>query len=221
MRKLLLALLVVTGSLFLVTDSHADLDPQEAEFLALLNDYRAANGAPPVYLEPTIEDATEWHATDMAEKGYFNHTDSLGRSPFQRMCDFGYCYNTYKGEIIAAGYSSAAQVLAAWKASPGHDAIMRGPNYHAIGFSRVEVPGSVFRYYWSADFGGVLPSPACPADLNGDRFINSLDLTGYESAMYTQVGDPGYWRYLDQNNSGGINTLDLVAYNNTLNTPCG
>ena len=42
------------------------------------------------------------------QKAYFSHTDSLGRDPWTRMCYFGYCYNTWKGENIAAGYVTAA-----------------------------------------------------------------------------------------------------------------
>ena len=66
----------------------------------------------------------------------------------------GYGYNTYRGENIAAGQATAAEVLAAWKASPGHAANMLSPDFTVLGVSLVQVSGSPYGWYWTTDFGG-------------------------------------------------------------------
>jgi uncharacterized protein YkwD len=68
------------------------IDPQEQEFTNLINDYRVQNGLVPLLVDYDSQEAAEWMSNDMGVQGYFSHTDSLGRSPWDRMCYFGYCY---------------------------------------------------------------------------------------------------------------------------------
>jgi hypothetical protein len=151
------------------TRAAAVIDPQEQEFHNLLNNYRTQNQLPPVLFDYDIQEAAEWMSNDMGVYNYFDHTDRLGRSPWDRMCVFGYCHNTYKGENIAAGYSTAASVFNAWKNSPGHNSNMLGANFRVHGIGYVYVPGSSYGHYWTDDFGGyVVPSgtPPPPAPTN-------------------------------------------------------
>jgi hypothetical protein len=78
------------------------------------------------------------------------------------MCFYGYCYNTYKGENIAAGYSSAQAVFDGWKNSPGHNSNMLGANYRVMGIGYVFVAGSPYGHYWTNDFGGYIVPGATP-----------------------------------------------------------
>ena len=146
------------------SETHADtsLDAEELAFMTLLNDYRAQHGLTPLLIDTSIQNAAEWMSTDMGQKNYFSHTDSLGRTPWDRMCHFGYCHNTWKGENIAAGYSTGAAVFQGWKDSPGHDANMLGEHYRVMGLSRVHTPGSDFGVYWTNDFGGHVAGPPPP-----------------------------------------------------------
>src|SRR3970282_97376 len=94
-------------------------------------------------------------STDMAARDYFSHTSTDGRSPTQRMADAGYpAYSTWTGEDLAAGYTTAAEVLKGWIESPAHHAVLTNPAYRAIGVGRAYGPGSTYRWYWTADFGG-------------------------------------------------------------------
>ena len=138
------------------------LDPEEQAFMVLLNDYRGQSGLGELSIDSSIQSAAEWMSTDMGEKDYFSHTDSLGRSPWDRMCDFGYCYNTWKGENIAAGYGTAEAVFDAWQNSPGHNSNMLGENYLVMGIARVYTAGSTYGYYWTNDFGGYQVEPSPP-----------------------------------------------------------
>lgn len=90
----------------------------------------------------------------MGAKRYFSHTDSLGRSSSKRMAAFGYTYNTYKGENLAAGHSTADGVFKAWLASTSHKKNLDNPNYRAIRIGRVYTKGSPYSWYWTTDFGG-------------------------------------------------------------------
>ena len=131
-----------------------DLDTEEREFLRLINNYRASNGLPALVNSRVLSAAANWMSTDMANKNYFNHTDSLGRDPFVRMSALGYGFNTWRGENIAAGRASAAEAFDQWRNSPGHDANMRQTNFKVIGIARAYAAGSTYKWYWTTDFGG-------------------------------------------------------------------
>ncbi len=139
------------------------LDAEESAFLGIINGYRTANGLGPLSASPQLTAAAGWMAQDMGAKGYFSHTDSLGRDPFRRMDDFGYAYNTWRGENLGAAIETAQAALNAWKASPAHNSVMLTPNFKAIGIARVYVPGSPYGWYWATDFGGQVDSePQAP-----------------------------------------------------------
>ena len=145
------------------TSATTTLDAEEQAFFTLINDYRAENGVGPLLIDPSIQAAAEWMSNDMAVNNYFGHTDSLGRSPWTRMCDFGYCYITAKGENIAAGYSSAQSVFNAWRDSRDHDRNMLNDSFKVMGIGRVVVPGSSYGTYWTNDFGGYIAATPTPS----------------------------------------------------------
>jgi uncharacterized protein YkwD len=140
----------------------AALDSEEQTFLTLINNYRQQNGLSTLSSTPTMETAAEWMSGDMGANDYFSHTDALGRDPWTRLCDFGYCFNTWKGENIAAGYSTGQAAFDAWKNSPGHNANMLGANFNVIGIGRVYTAGSPYGWYWTTDFGGYVPPSSTP-----------------------------------------------------------
>ena len=89
----------------------------------------------------------------MATKGYFSHTDSLGRNPWTRLGDCG--NPTYGGENLAAGTerASASAAFELLRNSPGHNAIMLSPEFRLIGIARQVAAGSPYGWYWATDFG--------------------------------------------------------------------
>ena len=163
------------------TSADPNLDSEEQTFVTLINNYRAQNGLGPLSIDWEMQASADWMSTDMGINGYFDHYDhctgdcvnghqysaSVSRSPWTRMCTFGYCYNTWMAENIAAGYSTAQGVFTAWQNSPGHNANMLGAHYIAMGIARVYVPGSPYGWYWTNDFGGVQSNAAGPAGGNG------------------------------------------------------
>jgi len=130
------------------------LGQDEEALLDLINAHRVENGLSPLSISPTLTDAALWMSRDMGEKDYFSHTDSLGRDPFQRMADFSYNYNAWKGENLAAGSDTAQLTFQLWRDSPGHNANMLNANFVVVGLAKAYDSDSTYRWYWSADFGG-------------------------------------------------------------------
>lgn len=154
-----------------VTTESACLNTSEAQFLTLINKYRAANGRAALKVSKSLDVSSFAHSKDMATRNYFSHNTlspllagQSGALPWDRMKDAGYGYSTSKGENLAAGtgYSSAEAVFNAWKASSGHNDNMLNSNYRVIGIGFASVPGSRYSNYWTTNFGGTVDAaPSC------------------------------------------------------------
>jgi uncharacterized protein YkwD len=130
------------------------LDSEEQAFVELINAYRSENGVPSLSSSPALNSAARWMSEDMAANDRFDHTDSLGRNLLERTADFGYNYNTWKGENLAAGTDTATYAFETWRDSPAHDSNMLDPNFVAIGVARAYDSHSTYGWYWTTDFGG-------------------------------------------------------------------
>src|ERR687894_1092304 len=146
-------------------DGRADAesyDPEELQFLELINGYRADHGLRALVLSDTLAVAAEHHSQDMARYSFFAHNTAAssyyeaGSRPWDRMEAEGYRYNTHKGENIAVGYETAEEAFRAWRESPSHNQAMLDDRYRVIGIARINLPGSVHGWYWTTDFGGAL-----------------------------------------------------------------
>lgn len=123
------------------------LDSAEQELIRLINDFRVANGRQPLKPSPNLSRAAAWMSEDMAARHYFSHTDSLGRSPFQRVRDCGYASSGAGENLAIAGSASTAFNL--WlNSTMGHRENMLNSMWVVIGVGRA---GS----YWTVDFGNV------------------------------------------------------------------
>jgi hypothetical protein len=136
-------------------------------------------------------------ATDMSVNDYFAHTSRDGRAPSQRMADAGYpAAQTWTGEDLAAGYTSAGDVLNGWINSPAHLAVLTNPQYRAIGVGRSYSASSTYGTYWAMDVGGVI---------DGGTSAPSFDV-GYHASLSTQSPDVTLA-------PGGVATLVLALRN--------
>ncbi|MCC7365876.1 MAG: CAP domain-containing protein [Dehalococcoidia bacterium] len=129
------------------------IDAEEASFLAEINAYRAAYGAPALSIDEDLSRAAAWMVADMATHDSFGHTDSLGRDPWSRIVDCG--YPIAGGENLAAGTtrSTASSAMALFKGSPTHNENMLLARYHEIGIARIYAPGTRYGWYWATTFG--------------------------------------------------------------------
>jgi uncharacterized protein YkwD len=137
----------------MITVPTNSLDAEETELLRLINQYRQEHGVGPLTLNTNLVAAADWLSKDSAAKNYTSHIDSLGRDPYQRMDAFGYTDTTWRGENIVAGFGTAAEAFAWWKASPSHNENMLRSIYVVIGIGRAYNAGSQYGWYWTTDFG--------------------------------------------------------------------
>jgi uncharacterized protein YkwD len=219
----LLICAVLLGSVFAGGAQAArSYSAQETAFINSLNQYRAANGLQPLLLSDAISEACYRHNHDMAEYEFFSHysVDSdwfaASATPWTRMSASGYTYSTSKAENIAAGQSTAAEVLADWKASSGHNANMLSSAYKVVGVSFYTLAGSPYDYYWTTDFGGYvdptahavgeLPAPTTTRyQQNYSRFVYSGTWAAFSS---TKASGGSYGR---SSTSGASATIKFTG----------
>lgn len=120
--------------------------------LELTNAERAKAGCRPLRWRPLLATVASAHSVDMATHNLFSHTGSDGSSPFDRMTRAGYRYSK-AAENIAAGYATAASVVAGWMKSPGHRANILDCSLTETGVGVATRSGSDYGTYWTQDFG--------------------------------------------------------------------
>ncbi|MFD8916055.1 CAP domain-containing protein [Streptomyces sp. NPDC059575] len=118
-----------------------------AQIVQLVNAERAKVGCSPLTVNAELNKAAQAHSDDMAAHQNMSHTGSDGSDPGARITAAGYQWSAY-GENVAYGYSTPAEVMAGWMASPGHRENILNCSYKEIGVGLAQ-PGS----YWTQDFG--------------------------------------------------------------------
>ncbi|MBM3268528.1 MAG: CAP domain-containing protein [Candidatus Sericytochromatia bacterium] len=96
------------------------------------NRERARHGLRPLVASPALSTVAAARSADMVRRGYFDHTDPDGRSPFWHVSRAGINYSR-AAENIAYGQRDAAAVVDAWMRSPGHRANILNPSLGTIG----------------------------------------------------------------------------------------
>ncbi len=155
------------------------LDSEENAFLTLVNSYRAANGVGPVLASPTLTQAAERHAHDMAVNNFLGHVGSDGSTFFQRAKDALYPGNSV-GENVANGYTTGTDVLFGWRSSQtGHNENMLDPTWQAIGIAREY--GTIWS--WATSYGNVADCPAPEFVVAGEAPIDVENLLGLNALV--------------------------------------
>ncbi|WP_333735598.1 CAP domain-containing protein [Streptomyces sp. IBSBF 2806] len=119
-----------------------------AEVLSLVNEERAKVGCSALSANSALSDLAEKFSDDMAARGFFDHTDPDGASPWDRAAKAG--ISDLGGENIARGQADAAAVMAAWMNSPGHRANILNCDFKTLGVGVHLGPGGP---WWTQDFG--------------------------------------------------------------------
>jgi uncharacterized protein YkwD len=112
---------------------------------------------PPLTLSSKLTRAAIEHSQDMARHNEFEHEGSDGSTPPQRATRAGYAWRTV-GENIAAGSTSAEEVMQGWLASPGHCANLMDPRFTETGIGYVVDARSKSGVYWTQMFAVPRPS---------------------------------------------------------------
>ncbi|WP_447002979.1 CAP domain-containing protein [Saccharothrix isguenensis] len=122
----------------------------EQQVFALTNEQRAAAGCPALASSPALDAAAREHTVEMARTGNFSHTGVDGSTLGERVTEEGYQYRMV-AENIAAGQTSAAEVVQAWMASASHRANIVNCELRDLGIGYAVDANN--KPYWTQDFG--------------------------------------------------------------------
>ncbi|KOU20890.1 SCP-like extracellular, partial [Streptomyces sp. WM6372] len=120
----------------------------EAAVLTLVNQERAQAGCGPVRANPPLATLAAAFSKDMATRGFFDHTDPDGNTPWDRATKAGLA--GLGGENIARGQGDAQAVMNAWMNSPGHKANILNCEFRTLGVGVYVAAGGP---WWTQDFG--------------------------------------------------------------------
>ncbi|MET9682184.1 CAP domain-containing protein [Streptomyces coeruleorubidus] len=119
-----------------------------AQVLKLVNEERAQVGCSPVAANSALTELAQNYSEDMAARGFFDHTDPDGRTPWDRAEKAG--ISNLGGENIARGQADAAAVMDAWMNSPGHRANILNCDFKTLGVGVELGSGGP---WWTQNFG--------------------------------------------------------------------
>ncbi|MEV6421508.1 CAP domain-containing protein [Streptomyces sp. NPDC051662] len=120
----------------------------EAAVLSLVNKERAKVGCSPVRADASLGRLAQDFSDDMAERGFFDHTDPDGKTPWDRADRAG--VKGLGGENIARGQATAQSVMDSWMNSEGHRANILNCDYTRLGVGVHTGSGGP---WWTQDFG--------------------------------------------------------------------
>lgn len=143
-------------------DQTCGLGGFQSELLASINNARSTGlncggevMAPvcPVRWEGQLQAAANVHSVDMSTNNFFAHlSPTTGKTFRERLRDAGYFWTT-GGENIAAGQTSASQVMSDWIGSPSHCKNLMQPAYRDVAVSCKSNAASTYNHYWTMNLG--------------------------------------------------------------------
>ncbi|MBP0461851.1 CAP domain-containing protein [Streptomyces montanisoli] len=119
-----------------------------AQVLALVNQERAKVGCSALKDDGSLDSLAQNFSDEMAQRGFFDHTDPDGKTPWDRADAAG--VRQLGGENIARGQADAQAVMDAWMHSEGHRANILNCDYTRLG---VGVHYGAGGPWWTQDFG--------------------------------------------------------------------
>lgn len=121
----------------------------ERDVIELVNQERAKHGLKPLKANWELSRVARFKSDDMRDRNYFNHQSPTYGSPFSMIRAFGISFST-AGENIAAGQTTAWQVMQSWLKSSGHRANILNEGFTEIGVGYSQ--GGSYRTYWTQMF---------------------------------------------------------------------
>jgi uncharacterized protein YkwD len=126
----------------------ASANDAAAAVLSLVNQERAKVGCSPLRPDTGLATLAANFSRDMAARGFFDHTDPDGATPWDRAAKAG--IKNLGGENIARGQADAQAVMDAWMKSEGHRKNILNCEYTTLGVGVHVADGGP---WWTQDFG--------------------------------------------------------------------
>lgn len=121
----------------------------EKQILELTNAERKKRGLDELVWNEELAALARAHSADMAKRGFFNHENPDGKTPFDRMKEAKIKY-TAAAENIAAGQASPENAMEAWMNSDGHRENILNPGLKELGVGLAR--GGEYGVYWTQNF---------------------------------------------------------------------
>ncbi|MEV7088158.1 CAP domain-containing protein [Streptomyces sp. NPDC093085] len=119
-----------------------------AAVLSLVNQERAKVGCAALKADASLNALAQAFSDDMAARGFFDHTDPDGNTPWDRAAKAG--VKNLGGENIARGQATAEAVMDSWMNSEGHRANILNCDYTRLGVGVHTGSGGP---WWTQNFG--------------------------------------------------------------------
>ncbi len=129
MKVILVAfVLLLPAGVFVLPDVLAE---EQRQIVALTNIVRREKNLPVLAVSAKLDLSSQNKAEDMAEKEYFAHArEEKSLSSWLKGVNYKY---SVAGENLAVGFSSAEEIVKAWKNSPTHYANLIDPEFKDLG----------------------------------------------------------------------------------------
>jgi uncharacterized protein YkwD len=159
-RPVLRAVAVLGVMVIASSATSAPIGAVEQEVLDLVNQQRVAAGCGPLVAQDQLAAAAHGHSDAMAFQNFFSHTGKRGMTMSRRVKAQGYA-GRLLAENIAAGQSSAREVVTTWMHSAGHRRNILNCRYTETGIALtyqandapIKGSGYGLHYYWVQVFG--------------------------------------------------------------------
>ncbi len=112
---------------------------------------RKFSATTPLQHAAVLDRAALAHAQDMAAHNFLGHKASDASMPDERATRAGYTWSAI-AENVAAGQTSAEEVVNTWLESPGHCANLMNPRYSDSGVAYAVDPASDMGIYWAQTY---------------------------------------------------------------------
>ena len=128
--------LIYPGQILNIPTIENSVTAYEREVIALVNEYRRANGLSELSYDWELSRVARIKSQDMKDSGYFAHNSPTYGSPFSMMKNFGIKYRS-AAENIARGYATPKTVVDGWMNSSGLGGNILNPSFTHIGVGYV------------------------------------------------------------------------------------
>jgi uncharacterized protein YkwD len=222
-----------------ISTKAADLNSQEQQIFNSLK-YAGGQRRPFVVLDPMLCRVARQKAADMANRGYYSHTDPDGHGPNWLVRQAGYSLPDHYDqspsgnniESVNAGRASAGDAWSSWMDSGGHRQHLLAENTFysqqtSVGIGFVDDPGSQWRYYWvviTAPPSGPaisIKTPKAGQEITSSTASISGSTMGKPAAAHVEVrienaAGTGEWSVAEGTSSWSINVNNLLPGANTV-----
>ena len=183
-------------------DSYYDEEGDEKlwDVLRIVNKNRESNGLSPLTLSQGLMNGASTRSSEIID--YFSHTRPNGTS-----CDtvLDSSIYSYIGENIAAGQSSADDVMTSWMNSTGHRANILTSGFTKLGVGYKYSSGTIYGSYWVQMFSGIISTKT----LNKSDMLNTKTtlMLNYDTKSSSTLKDIMPLALNDKNGTSGNDTI--------------